>query len=134
MICTSVASQVHKAAEDDLDMSEREPMFLKDKGDAMHKAGNHRAALNAYTKALKLDASLTACYCNRAVVHLKLQDYRHAVIDCCCCCYVHRCSQSHQCIVVYACASLSYLCQANLSPHLQFFRLSDASLMNPITG
>ena len=51
-------------------------MFLKDKGDAMHRAGNFRAAVNAYTKALEIDAGLTACYANRAASHLKLQDFR----------------------------------------------------------
>lgn len=63
-----------------MDMSERQPLFLKDKGDAMHRAGNYKAALNAYSKALRLDASLTACQSNRALTHLKLQDWRHAAL------------------------------------------------------
>lgn len=70
---------MHEAKEDDVDISERQPLFLKDKGDSMHKAGNYRAALNAYSKALKMDTSLTACYCNRSLTHMKLQDYRQAL-------------------------------------------------------
>lgn len=57
-------------------MSERQPMFLKDKGDAMHKSGNYRAAINAYTKALEIDATLSVCYANRAASYLKLHDFR----------------------------------------------------------
>ena len=51
-------------------------MFLKDKADAMHRSGNYRGAVNAYTKALQIDASLTACLSNRAASHLKLKDFR----------------------------------------------------------
>ena len=53
-------------------------MFLKDRGDAMHRSGNYRAAINAYTKALEIDASLSVCYANRAASYLKTQEYRQA--------------------------------------------------------
>ena len=33
-------------------ITEREPVFLKDKGDAFFRAGNYRSALEAYTAAL----------------------------------------------------------------------------------
>lgn len=75
--------QETKASDDNVDMSERQPLFLKDKGDAMHRSGNYRAAINAYTKALELDASLTMCYANRAASYLKAQDYRQAALSEC---------------------------------------------------
>lgn len=59
-------------------MSERQPMFLKDRGDAMHRSGNYRAAINAYTEALEIDVSLSVCYANRAASYLKAQEYRQA--------------------------------------------------------
>lgn len=63
---------------DSVHMSERQPMFLKDKGDTMHRSGNYRAAINAYTKALEIDASLSVCYANRAASYLKSQEFRQA--------------------------------------------------------
>lgn len=53
-------------------------MFLKDRGDAMHRSGNYRAAINAYTKAVEIDGTLSVCYANRAASHLKMQEYRQA--------------------------------------------------------
>jgi len=70
------AAQDVKASDDNLDMTERQPMFLKDKADAMHRSANYRAAVNAYTKAIEIDASLTVCYSNRAASYLKLKEYR----------------------------------------------------------
>lgn len=70
------STQETKASDDNVDMSDRQPLFLKDKGDAMHRSSNYRAAINAYTKALEIDASLSVCYANRAASYLKSQDYR----------------------------------------------------------
>ena len=53
-------------------------MFMKDRGDTMHRSGNYRAAINAYTKAVEIDATLSVCYANRAASHLKMQEYRQA--------------------------------------------------------
>lgn len=56
-------------------------MFLKDRGDAMHRSANYRAAVNAFTKALELDATLSVCYANRAASYLKMQEYRQGNTD-----------------------------------------------------
>ena len=69
-------TQEVKASADSVNMSERQPLFLKDKGDAMHRSGNYRAAINAYTKAVEIDGSIASCYANRAASHLKLQEFR----------------------------------------------------------
>ena len=73
-----LALQDHEALEGSVDMSERQPMFLKDKADGMHQAGNYRAAVNAYTKAIQIDIGMTVCYSNRAASYLKLKEFRQA--------------------------------------------------------
>ena len=68
-----------KNARDPLDedaavnITEREPVFLKDKGDAFFRAGNYRSALEAYTAAVdaerdapRPDGTLVRLYANRA--------------------------------------------------------------------
>ncbi len=57
-------------------------MFLKDKADGMHRAGNYRAAVNAYTKAIQIDVGMTVCYSNRAASYLKLKEFRQACRPC----------------------------------------------------
>ena len=55
-------------------------MFLKDKANAMYKAANYRGAVNAYTSAVVIDASMTACFSNRAASYYKLREFRCAVL------------------------------------------------------
>ena len=76
--CMPFCKQETRVSDDNVDMSERQPMFLKDRGDTRHRSGNFRAAINAYSKALEIDASLTVCYANRAASCLKAQEYRQA--------------------------------------------------------
>ena len=56
------------AATDSLDVSDRQPVFLKDKGDALHAQRNYAAALNAYTRAIDGEGedSLLALRCRCA--------------------------------------------------------------------
>ena len=70
-------------------MTEREPIFLKDKGDAFFKAGNYRSALEAYTAAVDAereaphpDGTLVRLYANRAACYLKGGDAHAAEEDC----------------------------------------------------
>ena len=78
-----------KGGKDARDITEREPIFLKDKGDAFWKAGNYRAALEAYTNAIDTektaphpDGTLVRLYANRAACHQKADDARACVKDC----------------------------------------------------
>ena len=71
------------------DVTEREPIFLKDKGDAFFKAGNYRSALEAYTAAVDAereaphpDGTLVRLYANRAACYLKGGDAHAAQEDC----------------------------------------------------
>ena len=77
------------AAEAGHDITEREPIFLKDKGDAFFKAGNYRSALSAYSQAVDTekqaphpDGTLVRLYANRAACCLKGGDAQSAAEDC----------------------------------------------------
>lgn len=70
-------------------MAEREPIFLKDKGDSLLKAGNHSGALNAYTSAIEIelqaphpDGTLARLFSNRAVCFRALTLPMECVADC----------------------------------------------------
>ena len=84
-----------KNARDPLDedaavnITEREPVFLKDKGDAFFRAGNYRSALEAYTAAVdaerdapRPDGTLVRLYANRAACLLKTREFLEAERDC----------------------------------------------------
>ncbi|XP_063044600.1 dynein assembly factor 4, axonemal isoform X2 [Engraulis encrasicolus] len=66
---------------DDLKPEERNPDWLKDKGDKFFVAGNYQAALNAYNLAVKLNRKLPALYSNRAACHLKMRNLHKAIED-----------------------------------------------------
>eukprot|EP00873_Tetraselmis_striata_P001874 jgi/Tetstr1/422138/TSEL_012993.t1 len=71
------------AALDDMtDVSERQPVFLKDKGDALYAKGNFQGALNAYSRALAIDPEHLPSLANRSACHLKLGDVAACVADC----------------------------------------------------
>jgi len=64
------------------DIAERQPMFLKDKGDSLFGKGNLEAALHAYSRAIELDDRLAVLHANRAACHLKMGMFQHCVTDC----------------------------------------------------
>lgn len=69
--------------EDSVDVSDRQPVFLKDKGDALYKQGNFRGAINAYKRAVELDPdSLPAAWSNMAACHLQLGENEACVHSC----------------------------------------------------
>ncbi|KAJ9532516.1 hypothetical protein QJQ45_010595 [Haematococcus lacustris] len=71
-----------KLLADSVDVSDRQPVFLKDKGDGLYKQGNYKGALHAYSRALDLDPAIPLLWANRAAAHLKLGDAGAAVADC----------------------------------------------------
>lgn len=66
---------------DDLTEDERNPDWLKDKGDKLFMAGNFLAAVNAYNLAIKLNRKMPALFSNRAACHLKLRNLHKAIED-----------------------------------------------------
>ncbi|XP_050990905.1 dynein axonemal assembly factor 4 isoform X3 [Labeo rohita] len=66
---------------DDLKEEERNPDWLKEKGDKLFMAGNYQAAVNAYNLAIKLNRKIPALFSNRAACHLKLRNLHKAIED-----------------------------------------------------
>ncbi|KAJ7986147.1 hypothetical protein DPEC_G00347770 [Dallia pectoralis] len=60
---------------------ERNPDWLKDKGDRLFATGNYLSAINAYSLAIKINREIPALYSNRAACHLKLRNLHKAVED-----------------------------------------------------
>ncbi|NXE16805.1 DAAF4 factor, partial [Lophotis ruficrista] len=66
---------------EDLKEEEKNPDWLKDKGNKMFATGNYLAALNAYNLAVRLNSKLPLLYLNRAACHLKLRNLHKAIED-----------------------------------------------------
>ncbi|KAJ7569316.1 hypothetical protein O6H91_01G072500 [Diphasiastrum complanatum] len=66
--------ETSRVATDAIDVSEREPLFLQDKGDQFYQTGDFNSAINAYTKALEKDPSLLFSYANRAACYLHVKE------------------------------------------------------------
>ncbi|XP_042352070.1 dynein assembly factor 4, axonemal [Plectropomus leopardus] len=65
----------------DLKEEERNPDWLKDKGDKCFATGDFLGAVNAYSLAIRLNRKIPALYSNRAACHLKLKNLHKAVED-----------------------------------------------------
>ena len=65
-----------------IDVEDKDPVWLKDKGDHFFKRFDYHAALNAYTKALKEDPQFLMGRLNRATTFIKLRGFVAAVDDC----------------------------------------------------
>ncbi|KAM9816499.1 dynein assembly factor 4, axonemal [Syngnathus typhle] len=66
---------------EDLREEERNPDWLKEKGNKCFAAGNYLSALNAYNLAIRLNRKIPALYSNRAACHLKLRNFHKAIED-----------------------------------------------------
>ncbi|KFZ46189.1 Dyslexia susceptibility 1 candidate 1, partial [Antrostomus carolinensis] len=66
---------------EDLKEDEKNPDWLKDKGNKMFATGNYLAAVNAYNLAVRLNNKLPLLYLNRAACHLKLRNLHKAIED-----------------------------------------------------
>ncbi|GAQ79931.1 hypothetical protein KFL_000420030 [Klebsormidium nitens] len=75
-------AQAAAADDDAMDISERQPAFLKDKGDALYRAGDFQGAVSAYSRALEKDPSASLCFSNRGACQLRLGRVDECVSDC----------------------------------------------------
>ncbi|NWX47394.1 DAAF4 factor, partial [Steatornis caripensis] len=66
---------------EDLKEEEKNPDWLKDKGNKMFATGNYLAAVNAYNLAVRLNNKLPLLYLNRAACQLKLRNLHKAIED-----------------------------------------------------
>jgi len=65
-----------------IDVEDKDPVWLKDKGDHFFKRFDYNAALNAYSKALNEDPEFLSGRLNRASCFIKLRAFVPAVDDC----------------------------------------------------
>ncbi|XP_033125192.1 dynein assembly factor 4, axonemal-like [Anneissia japonica] len=75
------ARRVADVENSDLSAEEKNPQWLKEKGDGFFKSGNFLAAINAYNLAVRLDSKLPSIYSNRAACHLKLRNFMKCIED-----------------------------------------------------
>ncbi|XP_787717.1 dynein assembly factor 4, axonemal [Strongylocentrotus purpuratus] len=76
------ARRIPEIEDEDLAPEERDPFWLKDKGDSFFKGGNFQAAVNAYNTAIRLNGKVPAFYSNRGACHLKLRNFIKCIEDC----------------------------------------------------
>eukprot|EP00944_MAST-04C_sp_MAST-4C-sp1_P013889 g13889.t1 len=67
---------------DTRDISERDPFWIKGKGDDFFRAKDFKSAINAYSAALDIDETLIAALSNRSNCWLQLDNYDKCVEDC----------------------------------------------------
>lgn len=68
--------------EEDLRPEERNPQWLKEKGDDFLLKQNYLAAISAYSTAIKTNPKYYELYLNRAAAHLQLENFYKCVSDC----------------------------------------------------
>ncbi|XP_061450816.1 dynein axonemal assembly factor 4 isoform X2 [Rhineura floridana] len=66
---------------EDLKEEEKNPDWLKDKGNKMFATGNYLAAVNAYNLAIRISNKIPTLYLNRAACHLRLRNLHKAIED-----------------------------------------------------
>ncbi|XP_037689826.1 dynein assembly factor 4, axonemal isoform X1 [Choloepus didactylus] len=65
----------------DLKEEEKNPEWLKDKGNKLFATENYLAAINAYNLAIRLNNKMPLLYLNRAACHLKIKNLHKAIED-----------------------------------------------------
>lgn len=64
-----------------IDVEDKDPVWLKDKGDHFYKRNDYHSALNAYSKALEYDKEFLMGRLNRATTWLKVRCFENAIED-----------------------------------------------------
>lgn len=64
------------------DLENKNPLWLKDKGDAFYRDKNYVSAIEAYSEAIKLDSKFIKAYLNRSIAYLKSFRLNEAINDC----------------------------------------------------
>ncbi|XP_073443119.1 dynein axonemal assembly factor 4 isoform X2 [Dendrobates tinctorius] len=65
----------------DLKDEEKNPEWLKDKGNKLFAAGDYLAAVNALNLAIRLNSKMPSLYLNRSACHLKLRNLHKTIED-----------------------------------------------------
>lgn len=67
---------------EDLRPEERDPMYLKEKGDEFYRQKNYLAAISAYTTGIKLASKCFELYLNRSAAQFAQENYQRCAEDC----------------------------------------------------
>lgn len=65
-----------------IEVEDKDPVWLKDKGDHFFRRADYTSAVNAYSKALRADPEFLSGRLNRATCFIKLRAFEQAVEDC----------------------------------------------------
>ena len=65
-----------------IDVEEKDPLWLKDKGDHFFKRNDFYAAINAYSKSIENDKDFLMSRMNRASTFLKMRQSQGAIDEC----------------------------------------------------
>lgn len=76
------ARKISEVDDPDLKEHEKDPEWLKDKGNKLFASGNYLAAVNAYNLAIRIQRKKHVLYLNRAACHLKLRNLYKCIEDC----------------------------------------------------
>lgn len=67
---------------EDLRPEERDPMYLKEKGDEFFRQQNYLAAISAYTTGIGIAGKCYELYLNRSAAHLAQENFQRCAEDC----------------------------------------------------
>lgn len=68
--------------EPDLANHEKDPVWLKDKGNHLYSIKDYSGAINAYNLAIKVQPAMSVLYLNRSACHLQLKNLYKCIEDC----------------------------------------------------
>lgn len=66
-----------------MDIEDRNPIWLKDRGDHYYKQGNYTAAIQGYSKCLEQDKEFLMAKLNKATVFMKIRQYVASISEIC---------------------------------------------------
>lgn len=76
------ARRISGFVDEDLRPEERNPQWLKDKGDEFFKAKNYLAAVSAYSSGIRLSKNLVSLYVGRSAAQFELGNFNKCTNDC----------------------------------------------------
>jgi len=62
-----------------IDIEDKDPLWLKDKGDHFYKRHDFMSAINAYSKAIKIDNGFLFCRLNRGTTFMRMRQFQACV-------------------------------------------------------
>ena len=62
-----------------IDIEDKDPLWLKDKGDHFYKRHDYHSALNAYSKSIENDRSFLMSRLNRGTTFIKVREFQACV-------------------------------------------------------